>query len=237
MLNLGSIPAGKTVCFMFATHQADGTPATLGGTPAVSVYSDDSAVQTTVGVTLTVDFDATTGLNHVTIDTADAFYSNGHEYTAVITQGTVDGVSVRGTPVAHFSIDDSLSTAVAKINALNPLTAIRVNTPVAASGDISIIIGQDHLQSNAQDLAFSSLSGPDMTGGSVVYEIFSQEKTLLKSAVGIVLGAHSVTCEIPKAESALLRPGLGTFRVMGTESAGNGGETTELLVGRCTIKY
>jgi hypothetical protein len=148
---------------------------------------------------------------------------------------TIDGPAIGWTEeqLAEWS------AMVAKINSLNPLTAIQVNTPTTSKGNVTIIIGQDHLQSNAQDLEFTNLPGPDISGGSVVYELRAQpnDTTPYKSYAGIVLGAHSATCEITKTESATLLPGQGTLRVMGTEAVGNGGETTELLSGKYTIKY
>jgi hypothetical protein len=125
MQNLGSIPANSTIDFKFNTHQADGTPVTLSGSPAVSIYKDNSTTQTTTGVTLTVDFDAITGLNNVNIVATNAFYAAGHEYDVVITQGTVDGVNVAGALLAHFSIEN------------RPLTSTDTAAVATAVGNIA----------------------------------------------------------------------------------------------------
>ena len=96
-----------TLNFKFSTHTAAGTPATLSGSPAISVYKANGTTQSTAGVTLSVDFDSVTGLNNVLIDlSADAFYETGDDYQVVITAGTVDSVSVVGTVLAHFSIEN-----------------------------------------------------------------------------------------------------------------------------------
>lgn len=99
-----------TLNFKFTTRdiQAAGSPpATLGGTPAVSVYKDNDATQSTAGITLTADFDSVTGLNNVLIDlSADAFYATGADYAVVITTGTVNSISVVGEVVGHFSIEN-----------------------------------------------------------------------------------------------------------------------------------
>ena len=96
-----------TLNFKFSTHKADGTPATLSGTPAISVYKANGTTQSTAGITLTADFDSVTGLNNVLIDlSADAFYAVASDYQVVITTGTVDSVSVVGTVLAHFSIEN-----------------------------------------------------------------------------------------------------------------------------------
>lgn len=96
-----------TLNFKFSTHKADGTPIALAGTPAVSVYKANGTTQSTAGITLTVDFDSVTGLNNVLIDlSADAFYAVSNDYQVVITTGTVDSVSVVGTVLAHFSVEN-----------------------------------------------------------------------------------------------------------------------------------
>lgn len=96
-----------TLNFKFSTHKASGEPITLAGTPAVSVYKANSTTQSTAGITLTVDFDSLTGLHNVLIDlSADAFYAVANDYCVVITTGTVDSVSVVGTVLAHFSIEN-----------------------------------------------------------------------------------------------------------------------------------
>ena len=88
------------------TSRINGLPTTLSGSPVVSVYKTNSTVESTTGVTLTVDFDARTGLNHVRIDLSSdlTFYAAGVDYAVVITTGTVGGTSVVGEVVGHFSI-------------------------------------------------------------------------------------------------------------------------------------
>ena len=107
MQYLGDYAEDATLNFKFSTHKADGTPIALAGTPAISVYKANGTTQSTAGVTLTTDFDSVTGLNNVLIDlSADAFYAPGNDYSVVITTGTVNSVSVVGTVLAHFSIEN-----------------------------------------------------------------------------------------------------------------------------------
>lgn len=107
MQYLGDYAEDATLNFKFSTHKADGTPIALAGSPAVSVYKGSGTTQSTAGVTLTTDFDSVTGLNNVLIDlSADAFYAVANDYQVVITTGTVDSVSVVGTVLAHFSIEN-----------------------------------------------------------------------------------------------------------------------------------
>lgn len=107
MSYLGDIVEDATIRGSFNTRQANGTPITLAGTPALSVYKDAGTTESTAGVTLTVDFDSRTGHHIFTIDTsADAFYVTGSDYRVVITTGTVDSISVVGVCVGSFSIEN-----------------------------------------------------------------------------------------------------------------------------------
>ena len=116
MKYLGNLTEDQIIDFCFSTHKADGTPIDLvNGT--VSVYKANGVVQSTEGVTLVAPFDSTTGLAQVRIDTsAHSFYAVANDYNVVITVGTVDGVSVVGTVLATFSIEN-------RLNVLDELTA------------------------------------------------------------------------------------------------------------------
>lgn len=132
MKHLGDFDASTVVYGKFTTFRpSTGATFTLGGTPALSVYKDNSLVQSTTGVTLTVDFDSVTGLHHFAIDTSadGTFYSAGSFFSIVITTGTVDSVSVVGTVVAEFTIR--------KNSALKPTTAART-LDVSATGEAGI---------------------------------------------------------------------------------------------------
>lgn len=132
MRHLGDYAASTVIYGKFTTFRpSTGAAYTLGGTPALSVYKDNSTTQSTTGVTLTADFDAVTGLNHFAIDTSadGAFYTAGSNFDIVITTGTVDSVSVVGTVVASFSL--------AKTAALRPTTAGRT-LDVTATGEAGI---------------------------------------------------------------------------------------------------
>lgn len=132
MKHLGDFDTSTVVYGKFTTFRpSTGAAFTLGGTPALSVYKDNSATQTTTGVTLTADFDGVTGLNHFAIDTsADTnFYSSGSFFDIVITTGTVDSVSVVGAVVGSFTLR--------KTSALKPTTAGRT-LDVSAGGEAGL---------------------------------------------------------------------------------------------------
>jgi hypothetical protein len=107
MINLGDRAAGSTIHFKITTVTISGAPFSWVGTPAISVYKDGGTVEATAGITITNDFDARTGMHHVAIDlSADGtFYAAGSDFDVMITSGTVDGVSVVGYVIAHFTID------------------------------------------------------------------------------------------------------------------------------------
>jgi hypothetical protein len=114
---------GDTVDMKFNTVNTSLAPATLGGTPAVSIYKNNSTTtETTTGVTLTVDLDSKTGLHHVRIDTStdSTFYANGNDYAAVITTGTVAGTSVVGAVVGTFSIGNRRDATIVKLLQSSP---------------------------------------------------------------------------------------------------------------------
>jgi len=110
MPDLGNLTEDQVVDFEFSSHAADGTPTTLLGTPALRVRKGNTAApygETPASITLSVDFNSITGLNHVRIDTSvDAFFAVGNDYNVAISAGTVDGVSVIGAVVATFSIEN-----------------------------------------------------------------------------------------------------------------------------------
>lgn len=130
--SLGDFDASAVVYGKFTTYRpSTGAPFTLAGTPALSVYKDNSTTQSTAGVTLTVDFDSVTGLHHFAIDTSadGAFYAAGSFFDIVITTGTVDSVSAVGTVVGSFTLR--------KTSALKPTTAGRA-LDVSAGGNAGI---------------------------------------------------------------------------------------------------
>ncbi len=128
----GDYDASAVVYGKFTTFRpSTGAAYTLAGTPALSVYKDNSTTQSTTGVTLTADFDSVTGLNHFAIDTSadGTFYAAGSNFDIVITTGTVDGVSVVGAVVASFTIR--------KNSSLKPTTAGRT-LDVSSGGEAGV---------------------------------------------------------------------------------------------------
>ncbi len=111
-MSLDTYALDSTIHFKFTTRQfSTGTPFALAGGPKIiSCYKDAGTTQDTGAVSLTVNFDSVTGLNHVAIDTSDAaaaasFYDTGAVIDVVLDGGTVDSVSVTGEVVYRFKLD------------------------------------------------------------------------------------------------------------------------------------
>ena len=136
-MNLGDFQAGATVDLKFVTVAGTGAPTTLSGSPAISVYKgNETGSETTTGVTLSVDFDTITGLNHVRILTTDAFYEADADYQVVITAGTVDGVSVVGYVVGAFSIENRPPAGVVRgVAEAGTLSTTQMTTDLAEATD------------------------------------------------------------------------------------------------------
>lgn len=114
----GDIRLGETHHFKFTTRQISGAPFTLAGSPVISAYPGNSTTQLTAGITLTVDFDAVTGYNNVTVvATSGNGYATATDYDLCITTGSVNSVSVVGESIGSFSIENR--------SALMPTTAAR----------------------------------------------------------------------------------------------------------------
>lgn len=127
MSYIGDLTLGSTFDVKFCTVNTSGAPTTLAGVPVVSAYVDNSLTEITAGITLSVDFDARTGLHNVRIVATGANgYAAGGNYQLVITTGTVGGTSVVGYVVAQFSIEAR--------SALRPTTSGRT-LDVSAGGE------------------------------------------------------------------------------------------------------
>jgi hypothetical protein len=142
MTYLGEFTTSSVIKGKFNTHKADGTPITLAGTPALSVYKA-STTETTTGVTLTVDYDSRTGLHYFAVDTSTdgTFYAAGNDFDVVITTGTVDSISVVGTIVGTFSLSNRVTapTTTAIASAIHQGTVI-TGTADTGSTTTSIVV-------------------------------------------------------------------------------------------------
>lgn len=146
----GDIRLGDTIDIKFTTRRfSTGAPFTLAGTPSVAAYPSNSTTEITAGITLTVDFDARTGLNNVrVVATGGNGYVTATNYTLVITAGTVDSVSVVGECVGSFSIEAR--------SALMPTTAART-LDVSAGGEAGLDWANIGSPTTAQNLSATNI--------------------------------------------------------------------------------
>lgn len=134
----GDIRLGDTIDFKFTTRQISGAPFTLAGSPVISAYPANSTTQLTAGITLTVDFDSVTGLNHVRVVATTANgYLTATDYKLVITTGTVNSVSVVGEVIGSFSIENRVINR-AKLDPDTGMQSIRSSTAQTGGGSTSI---------------------------------------------------------------------------------------------------
>ncbi len=175
MAYLGDIALGETLDFKFSTVGTTGAPTTLAGTPVVSAYVGNSTTQITAGITLTVDFDAVTGLHSVRVVASGANgYAAQTNVDLVITTGTVGGTSVVGYVVGSFSIENRSTQSLATAANLavvagyldTEIAAIKAKTDnlpaaPAATGDIPTAV------QNADALLGRNVSGGSSTGRTV----------------------------------------------------------------------
>lgn len=102
---LGDIPVNDIIHFPWSTNNKSGASITRATDGEVRVYKDNDAAQSTAGITDTEDFDGLTGIHMCTIDTSDAFYAKGSNYSVVLQGATIDGETVNAV-LALFSIEN-----------------------------------------------------------------------------------------------------------------------------------
>lgn len=123
-----------TVYLPFTTRAfATGIPTALVS-GVVEIYEDASVTQITGAETLTVSLDSVAGFNMIAVvATAANGFEAGKSYTAILSAGTVDSVSVIGEVVGHFTLDMS-AAAKDLANATDGLGALKALLPTALVG-------------------------------------------------------------------------------------------------------
>lgn len=156
---LGDYAVGVTLDFHFTTRRfTTGAPHTLAGTPVISAYEDNGTTEITAGVTLTADFDARTGLNHVrVVATGGNGFEAGKSYSLVITTGTVDSVSVVGEVVGFFTLERGAAFgrlgAPAGASVSADIAAIKVDTAaILVDTSTTLQAELDGIQADTEDI-------------------------------------------------------------------------------------
>src|SRR3990167_7138579 len=145
----GGIRLGDTIDVKFTMVNTSGVPTTLAGTPAISAYVGNGVTEITAGITLTVDFDARTGLHNVRVVASSGNgFATATNVSLVITTGTVGGSSVVGYEVGSFSIENR--------SAVMPTTAART-LDVSAGGEAGVDWANIGSPTTAQNLSATNI--------------------------------------------------------------------------------
>ena len=188
----GDIRLGDTLHIKYTTVNTSGVPTTLAGTPVVSAYPGNSVTQLTAGITLTVDFDAVTGLNDVTVVASSGNgYATATNYTLVITTGTVSGSSVVGYVVGSFSIENR--------SAVMPTTAART-LDVSAAGEAGLDWANIGAPTTTQTLSGTTIGTATALGANAVTAAVIATDAIDADAIALtaaneILGATSGTAD------------------------------------------
>lgn len=213
----GDFIVGDVIDFKFGTS-VGGAPTSLLGSPVVSVYKSNSTTQSVAGVTLSVDFDSLTGLNHVRITTASdgTFYATAGDFQVVVTVGTVAGVSIAGTIVGSFSIGnrsvsaiktktDFLPSATAGsagglfIAGTNAATTITSGLTTTFTGSLTGSVASVSGAVGSVTGAVGSVTGN--VGGNVVGSVGSVTGAVGSVTSGVTLGANAITAAALNADA------------------------------------
>lgn len=133
---LGDVYVGASVHHKFMTVNASGKPTTLGDSPSLILYVNGSVSGVTSGLTLTTDFDARTGLNHVKVQatTSVTGIAAGNEVQVLVATGSVSGISLNGYPICEFSLQNRYTNAnVTAISTLVNANVTTYSTAIAAN--------------------------------------------------------------------------------------------------------
>jgi len=163
-LYLGDFPLAGTVEFGFNTRTLANVPITLAGAPTIAVYKAAATSALTLDPAPVLDeaLGAVVGLHHVTVSLADADFTAG-EYKVVLSAGTVDGVSVVGTVLAHFSINNRTEAAVATELAKVPKSDGTATWNDTAKATLQAEANDALVANNLDHLALTATGGTDMT--------------------------------------------------------------------------
>lgn len=167
----GDIRLGDTIDIKFSTRAfATGAPTTLAGSPVISAYVGNGTTEITAGITLTVDFDARTGLHNVRVVASSGNgYATATNVALVITTGTVGGVSVVGEVIGSFSIECRLPLTVGSVTGAVGSVTGAVGSVTGAVGSVTGMTASDvgAIKAKTDSLPASPASTTNITAGTI----------------------------------------------------------------------
>ena len=109
MSYVGDFNTSDVINQKFTTVDTTGVATGMCNSPILVAYKDDSATETILGITTTVNFDSITGYHNVLVDLSQnpSFYSTGSDFNIAILAGTISGTtSLRGYELFSFSVEN-----------------------------------------------------------------------------------------------------------------------------------
>lgn len=142
---LSNQAVGSTLDYSFTSRTTTGAPTGIVG-GAVVCIKNSSGTTNSSGITFTANFNAITGLNHLTIDlSADtAFYSPRADIMCYMSAGTVGGTSIVGEIVLQFSISSDFTVQKGVAFANFPVWMLKANGDVVTGITPSCTIQKDN---------------------------------------------------------------------------------------------
>ena len=137
---IGDFTPGAVVRFRFPMLSQALVPTTPTIAPTFCVYKN-STIESTTGITVTVDYDGKAGVIFVAIDTSadPTFYVAGEDYDVFFTAGTVDGKDLTRVPVRMFSLENrSRKANVVQIAGQTANAAAAVTFPASVADESTV---------------------------------------------------------------------------------------------------
>lgn len=197
MAYIGDFRLGDTFDTKFCTVSTTGAPTTLAASPVISAYVGNSTTEITAGITLTVDFDARTGLHNIrVVATSGNGFATASNYQLVITTGTVGGTSVVGYVVAEFSVENR--------SAIMPTTAART-LDVSAGGEAGLDWANVGSPTTTVDLSGTTIkttqkvdvdtikTNPVVNGGTITFPTTATLASTTNITAGTITTATTAT--------------------------------------------
>jgi len=234
----GDYQLEDTLYFPFTTRQfSDGVPTVLSG-GVVEIYEDDSVTQITVAETLSTP-DSIAGFNMLkVVATAANGFGAGQSYSAILTAGTVGGVSVIGEMVAHFTLDKS-AAAKDLANATDGLGALRtlaLDIPTVAEFNARTLVAASYFDPVADAVAnvttvATTTTNTDMRGTD---SALTDKAGFSLSTPGILAIWHQALAAIVTASSIgkLIKDEITAVRMATLTDWINGGRLDNILDAR-----
>ena len=169
-MSAGDYQLGGTVYLPFTTRAfATGIPTILAGTPVIEIYEDASVTQITTAETLVVSIDSIVGFNMCSVVASSGNgFGVGQSYTAIISAGTVDSVSVVGEVIGHFTVE--MSAAHLRLGAPSgaSVSADVANVPTVAELNARTLVAASYFDPAADAVANVTLVDTTTTNTDMV---------------------------------------------------------------------